>query len=412
MCSSKGPRNEWESAQSLTSKTISRRDKPPTQPHHIQAIDALALMAGGMCHDFNTLLTAILGYGELLLINPSLADSERRKVEAIVASAVQARSITQQILTLSRRHSHTETVVNLSGLITDLETFLRRLAGSKTDLMTDLRWDVGGVKADVTQLTQVIMNLVANARDAMPHGGKLTLRTSAMELEPTSTEFPNASAGQYVALDVSDSGCGMDERTKARIFEPFFTTKPEGKGTGLGLAMVYEIVARMGGHIRVLSRPSEGTTFELLLPRIQSPTSNVMAQKHDYRRLTGVETILVVDDYDVARNLTIEFLSSFGYTVLAARNGKEAIRLAKKHAQPIHLLLTDIVMPKMSGPVLAKQFAVIHPETKIIYMTAYADSIDAQNASMGVPQQVLSKPYMHHELLGKVRGALGSPMTH
>jgi CheY-like chemotaxis protein len=369
-------------------------------------------MAGGMCHDFNTLLTAILGYGELLLIDPSLGDSERRKVEAIVGSAVQARSITQQILTLSRRHSHTETVVNLSGLITDLETFLRRLAGSKTDLMTDLRWDVGGVKADVTQLTQVIMNLVANARDAMPNGGKLTLRTSAMELEPTSTEFPNASAGQYVALDVSDSGCGMDELTKARIFEPFFTTKPEGKGTGLGLAMVYEIVARMGGHIRVLSRPSEGTTFELLLPRIQSPTSNVMAQKHDDRRLTGVETILVVDDYDVARNLTIEFLSTFGYTVLAARNGKEAIRLAKKHAQPIHLLLTDIVMPKMSGPVLAKQFGVIHPETKIIYMTAYADSIDAQNVGMGAPQEVLSKPYMHHELLGKVRGALGSPMTH
>jgi two-component system cell cycle sensor histidine kinase/response regulator CckA len=412
MCSSKRPRNEWESGQSLASKTISRRDKAPTQRRHIQAIDALALMAGGMCHDFNTLLTAILGYGELLLINPSLGDSERRKVEAIVASAVQARSITQQILTLSRRHSHAETVVNLSGLITDLETFLRRLAGSKTDLMTDLRWDVGGVKADATQLTQVIMNLVANARDAMPHGGKLTLRTSAMELEPTSTEFPNASAGQYVVLGVSDSGCGMDERTKARIFEPFFTTKPEGKGTGLGLAMVYEIVARMGGHIHVLSRPSEGTTFELLLPRIQSPTSNVMAQKHDCRRLTGVETILVVDDYDVARNLTIEFLSSFGYTVLAARNGKEAIRLAKKHAQPIHLLLTDIVMPKMSGPVLAKQFGVIHPETKIIYMTAYADSIDAQNAGMGTPQGVLSKPYMHHELLGKVRGALGSPMTH
>ena len=407
MCSLKKPRDQW---MFLPLTPVTQRDKP--HPHQIQTIDVLALMAGGMCHDFNTLLTAILGYGELLLINPSLADSERRKVEAIVASAVQARSITQQILTLSRRQSHIETVVNLSALITDLETFLKRLAGSKTELMTDLRWDVGAVRADVTQLTQVIMNLVANARDAMPDGGKLTLRTWSRELTPPCTEFPSAQPGQYVALDVSDSGCGMDESTKARIFEPFFTTKPEGKGTGLGLAMVYEIIARMGGHIRVLSRPCEGTTFELLLPRIQSPTSNVMAQRQEYRKLTGVETILVVDDYDVARNLTMEFLSSFGYTVLAARNGKEAVRIAKKHVQPIHLLLTDIVMPKMSGPALAKQFEAIHPETKVIFMTAYADSIDAQNAGISATQEVLSKPYMHHELLGKVRGALGSSVAH
>lgn len=411
MCPQQKPNKRLRCRQIAASEQAAVQQKSQIGPHETRPMDAFALITGGMCHDFNTLLTAMLGYGELLLINPDLAEPERRQVEAIVAAAVQARSITQQILAFGKRQFQKQTVVNLSALMQELETFLSRLAGAKTELMMDLRWDVGGVKVDITQVTQIVMNLVANARDAMPQGGKLTLRTSAVEVTATSPEFPGASPGQYVALEVSDSGCGMDDKIKARIFEPFFTTKPEGKGTGLGLAMVYEIVVRMGGYIRVLSRPGEGATFQLIFPRIQVPTSNVLARQSECTKLAGVETILVVDDHDVARNLTIEFLSSFGYVVLAARNGKEAFQVARKHAQPIHLLLTDVVMPKMSGPLLAKRLTSIHPETKVVYMTAYADFIDIRQAGVDIAEDVLSKPYMHHELLGKVRQTLGATMA-
>lgn len=395
----------------MKAQKATMRQKPFMRLREKQTMDVFALMTGGICHDFNTLLTAILGYGELLLISPSLADPERRKVEDIVAAAVQARSITQQMLAFGRGQYYKDRIVNLSALIQELETLLKRLAGSKTEMMMDLRWDVGGVRADVTQVTQIIMNLVANARDAMPSGGTLTLRTSSVELSATNLEFSGAHPGQYVVLDVVDTGCGMDDATRVRIFEPFFTTKTEGKGTGLGLAMIQEIVARMGGYIRVVSRLSQGTHFQLAFPKIQAPTDNVQATGSECAKLAGIETVLVVDDHDVARNLTIEFLASFGYVVLAAKNGKEAVRLAKKYARPIHLLLTDVVMPKMSGPILAKEFVSIHPETKVVYMTAYADSLDVQHAGVEKAEDVLSKPYMHHELLGKVRRTLGATIA-
>jgi len=391
---------------------ITERRALEEQVRQSQKMDAIALLAGGTAHDFNTLLTGMLGYAELLLMSPQLDESDRRKVEAIVAAAVQARAITQQLLALGRRQELKTTVVNVSALITDLEDFLRRMAGPNTSLLTDLRWDVGGVKADVTQLTQVIMNLVANARDAMPQGGKLAIQTSPLKLTRPSSDFPGIEPGEYLVLAITDTGCGMDERTLTRIFEPFFTTKPEGKGTGLGLAMVHGIVEQSGGHIRVSSQTCKGTTFRIVLPCAEGPTQDVAFPRSRCKKSVGCETILVVDDYDVARNLTLGFLSAHGYAVLAAKNGREAIRIAKSHAAPIHLLVTDIVMPKMSGTELAKRFATVHPETKVIYMTAYADVMDVIHLGLQDQHEVISKPYMHHELMSKVQHAIGKIVTH
>jgi PAS domain S-box-containing protein len=382
------------------------------QVRQSQKMDAIALLAGGTSHDFNTLLTGMLGYAELLLMSSDLDDADRRKVEAIVAAAVQARAITQQLLALGRKQEFKTTVVNVSALITDLEDFLKRMAGPKTKMLTDLRWDVDGVSADATQLTQVVMNLVANARDAMPQGGDLRIQTSALSLATASPDFPGIEPGEYLVLAVSDTGVGMDENTQARIFEPFFTTKAEGKGTGLGLAMVHGIVEQSGGHIRVSSRPDVGSTFRILLPCAKGAGIKVVFPQAQCNTGGGCETILVVDDYDVARNLTFSFLSAHGYAVLTARNGREAIRIAKAHRGPIHLLVTDVVLPQMSGTELAKQVTILRPETKVIYMTAYADVMDMIPAGLGVPHQVISKPYMHHELMGTVRHVLGRMVAH
>lgn len=391
---------------------ITERRALEEQVRQGQKMDAIALLAGGTSHDFNTLLTGILGYAELLLIGSGLGESERRKVEGIVAAAVQARAITQQLLTLGRRQSLKPAVINVNGLIVDLEDFLRRMAGPTTQLLTGLGCDVGGVRVDVTQLTQVIMNLVANARDAMPDGGTLTITTSILELSQSTPDLAGIPLGHYVVLAISDTGCGMDDKIQARIFEPFFTTKPEGKGTGLGLAVVHGIVEQSGGYIRVSSRPREGTTFRILLPCMQDLVDSAQSRPTQVKTVSGCETILVVDDHDVARKLTLDFLSAHGYAVLVAKNGREAIQAAKKHPAAIHLLLTDVVMPKISGPELAKRLSAIHPETKVIYMTAYADVMDVARLGLGDQREVLTKPYMHHELMGKVRRVLGKIIAH
>jgi two-component system, cell cycle sensor histidine kinase and response regulator CckA len=395
-----------------TTEDVTARHASEEALRQAQKMDAIALLAGGISHDFNTLLTGMLGYGELLLMSSDLTESHRRKVEAIVAAAVQARAITQQLLTLGRKQHLKPTVVNLNALITDLADFLRRMAGKGTEIITDLHWDVGGVKTDATQLTQVIMNLVANARDAMPRGGKLTIETSVVDVTELDPRLPGIEPGCYTVLAMSDTGCGMDEKTQSRIFEPFFTTKVEGKGTGLGLAMVHGIVEQSGGHIRVSSRLGEGTTFRIFLPSTQDPIERAKVRRALPKTIAGCETILVVDDHDVARNLTLDFLSTHGYEVLAAKSGREAIRIAKERSATIQLLLTDVVMPSMSGPELAKRVTRLHPETKVLYMTAYADVMDVANLGPVEPCEVLNKPYMHHELMGKVRRLLGAVVRH
>jgi two-component system cell cycle sensor histidine kinase/response regulator CckA len=395
-----------------TTEDVTARHDSEEALRQAQKMDAIALLAGGISHDFNTLLTGVLGYAELLLMSSDLTDSNRRKVEAVVAAAVQARAITQQLLTLGRKQHLKPTVVNLNALITDLADFLRRMAGQDTEIVSDLHWDVGGVKTDATQLTQVIMNLVANARDAMSQGGKLTIRTFAVDVAELDPQLPGIEPGRYTVLAISDTGCGMEKNTLARIFEPFFTTKPEGKGTGLGLAMVHGIIEQSGGHIRVSSRLGEGTTFKIFLPSTQEPVERTTIDRTQPKTIAGCETILVVDDHDVARRLTLDFLSAHGYQVLIAKNGREAIQMAKKRSAPIELLLTDVVMPKMSGPELAKSVTTLHPETKVLYMTAYADVMDVANLALEDRCEVLHKPYMHHELMGKVRQLLGGIIAH
>jgi two-component system cell cycle sensor histidine kinase/response regulator CckA len=271
---------------------------------------------------------------------------------------------------------------------------------------------LSGVMVDPCQLTQVIMNLAANARDAMESGGLLTLETSILELAEPDAQLPGISPGRYAVLAISDTGCGMDEKIRAHIFEPFFTTKPEGKGTGLGLAFVYGIIEQSGGTIRVSSELGKGTTFKIYLPCFPGLVAGAQIDQAKCKIPSGCETILVVDDQDFARRLTFDFLCAHGYEVLYARNGREAMQVAKKHREPIHLLLTDILMPKMLGPNLAKRLAAVHPETKVLYMTAYADVMDFADLGLGDRCDVLGKPFMHHELMSKVRHILGSVVAH
>jgi len=391
---------------------ITERRALEEQLRQSQKMDAIALLANGMSHDFNTVLTGMLGHAELLLMSSSLAERERRKVEAIVDAAVQARSITQQLLAFGRSQSSKPVVVSLNAAIVDLRDFLKRMIGPRIELSEDLHVDLNNVNVDPTQLTQVLMNLVANARDAMPHGGKVMMRTYAVDLVQEDARLPGIRPGHYAVLAISDTGVGMGENVQAHIFEPFFTTKPEGKGTGLGLAMVHGIIEQNGGYIRVTSRPGEGTTFKIFLPSTQEGIAEVERRQTERNGGPGCETILVVDDHDLARRLTLDFLGLHGYEVLSARGGREAIQIAKKHSGPIHLLVTDIVMAKMSGPLLTKRLSALHPETKVIYMTAYADLMDFADLGIGNQTELLRKPFMQHELVSKVRHILGEIVPH
>ena len=396
----------------VTVEDITERRALEERLRQSQKMDAIALLANGISHDFNTLLTGMLGYGELLLMSSSLPDCERRKVEAIVDAAVQARSITQQLLAFGRRQPLKPTVVDLNAAITDLADFLKRMVGPGIELSAELQLDLGNVEIDPTQLTQVVMNLVANARDAMPYGGKVTIKTHAADLAQADTRLYGVKPGRYAVLALSDTGVGMDDKVQARIFEPFFTTKPEGKGTGLGLAMVHGIIEQNGGCISVKSLPGQGTTFKIFLPLIRQGMAQAKFKRTECSSAPGCETILVVDDNDLARRLTIDFLGLHGYQILSARSGREAIQIAKQHRGPIHLLATDIVIPKMSGPVLFKRLIALHPETKVLYMTAYADVMGFADLGIEDQSEFLRKPFMQHELMSKVRQILGEIVTH
>lgn len=386
---------------------ITQRRALEEQLRQSQKMDAIALLANGISHDFNTLLTGMLGHGELLLMSPNLHEHERRKVEAIVYAAIQARAVTQQLLAFARSQSLKPMVVNLNSAISDLIDFLKRMLGPSIDLFADLQMDLGNVEVDPTQLTQVLMNLVTNARDAMPHGGKLTIETFSVDIAQGDMRLPGIKPGRYVGLAISDTGVGMDAKVQARIFEPFFTTKREGKGIGLGLAMVHGIIEQNGGHIRVTSRLGEGTTFKIFLPLTEAGLAEANPPQRERIGAFGCETILVVDDNDLVRRLTIDFLGLHGYEVLSARGGNDAIQIAMKHHGPIHLLVTDIVMPMMSGPLLSKRLSALHPETKVLYMTAYADLMDFADLGIGNHSELLRKPFMQHELMSKVRYILG-----
>ncbi|OLD23708.1 MAG: hypothetical protein AUI18_10985, partial [Candidatus Rokubacteria bacterium 13_1_40CM_2_70_45] len=337
-------------------------------------MEAIGKLAGGVAHDFNNLVTIITGYSDMVLSRIGPEDAMRRDIEQIKKAGDRAHSLTRQLLAFSRRQMLQPKVLDLNAVVSNLEPMLHRLIGENIELAIVLKPGLGQVKADPGQLEQVIMNLTINARDAMPHGGKLLFETDNATLDEVyARQHIPTQPGSYVRLAVSDTGCGMDEATQSRIFEPFFTTKEQGKGTGLGLSTVYGIVKQSGGYIWVYSEPGQGTTFKIYLPRVAAPADSVLPVTHWSKLPQGTETLLLVEDEPEVRWLVRDMLQHLGYTILEARHGIEAQVLSIQHPGPIHLLITDVVMPQMSGREIAEQLRSEHPETKVLYMSGYTD---------------------------------------
>ena len=398
---------EQETLRAETGRLEAEVAKRTQQLFQAQKMEAVGLLAGGVAHDFNNLLTVISGRTELLLRKLPPGDPMARGLGLIEETAQRAASLTRQLLAFSRKQRLDRRIVSLNSVVTDMEKMLRPLIGEQISLVTELDPELGLVSADAAQLEQVILNLVVNARDAMPRGGRLVIRTANSQLDDATGAWrPGPDVGCHAVLSVSDTGVGMDQATQARIFEPFFTTKNPGQGTGLGLSTVYGIVQQHGGFVSVESAPGAGTTFKICLPHTGSavdvtPTSETSPSRAASAR--GTETVLVVEDEAELRTLTVEVLSQRGYAVLAAADGEAALRVAARHRGPLHLLLTDVVMPHLNGWELARQLTAVRPETRVLYMTGY-DEITAQGGVRDA--DVLQKPFTPDVLARRVRQAL------
>ena len=370
-------------------------------------MEAVGRLAGGVAHDFNNMLSVIIGYSELLLERADTDGQVRKQCEEIKRAGDRAASLTRQLLAFSRQQVLEPRVLNLNTSVAEIEKMLRRLIGEDIDLRTSLDPTLGLVKADPGQIEQVIMNLALNARDAMPGGGKLIIETSNTELDDEyALHHPPCIVGRYVILAVTDSGVGMSQETKARIFEPFFTTKELGKGTGLGLSTVYGVAKQSGGYIWVYSEPGQGSVFKLYLPRVDGSEVQIRPAKSAPELLPGTETVLLVEDEQSVRALTRNLLEQGGYTVLEADNGAHAVEIAKQHHGPIHLLLTDVVMPGMNGPAVAEMILPIHPEAKALYVSGYSSSFGTQTGLVPAGANLFQKPFSRAALLRKVRNLL------
>ncbi|HMJ01076.1 MAG TPA: PAS domain S-box protein [Gaiellaceae bacterium] len=383
-----------------------------SQLRQAQKMEAVGQLAGGVAHDFNNLLTAIRGYSEFALNR--LGDgneSIRKDIEEIAKSADRASSLTRQLLAFSRKQLLQPRILQLNDVVGEVDKMLRRLIGEDIEVVTVFGRALGRVKADPGQIEQVLVNLVVNARDAMPDGGKLTIETTNVDVDDEyAAAHEGLAAGNYVMLAVHDTGHGIDIETKSRLFEPFFTTKEQGKGTGLGLATVYGIVKQSGGYIVVESEPGKGAAFKVFLHRLEAGANAVEHVLHVVEeRPRGSETVLLVEDEEVVRNLVREILEGNGYTVLEARNGAEALDLGRRFKGPIHLLVTDVVMPKMSGRELAERLVTIHRETRILYMSGYTDGAIGQHGVLDPETELLQKPFSFDELAQKVRKVIDAP---
>jgi signal transduction histidine kinase/ActR/RegA family two-component response regulator len=374
------------------------------QAHKMEAVGRLA---GGVAHDFNNLLTIIRGHADLLLDRISGNESSRNSVEQIQKAAGRAVSMTRQLLAFSRMQVLQPRVLDLNAIVADMGKMLPRLIGEHIEYTFTPEAKLAAVKADPGQIEQVILNLVVNSRDAMPNGGKINVRTANIEMdEREAAKRPPMSPGQYALLTVSDTGHGMDEKTRMHIFEPFFTTKEVGKGTGLGLATVYGVVKQSGGFIWVESEVGKGTSFEIYLPQVAAKAEQQDGGTKPAAVPRGSETILVVEDESGVRELTREFLKISGYAVLEAKDGMEALEAAAKHSGKIHLLLADMVMPRMSGRELAEKMASLRPETKVLFMSGYAEYANGGNGAEAPKIAILQKPFSISALVGKVREVL------
>jgi two-component system, cell cycle sensor histidine kinase and response regulator CckA len=374
--------------------------KAEAQLRQAQKMDAVGQLAGGVAHDLNNILGVILGQGELLMRGAELADPQRSRVVGICDAAERAAALVRQLLAFSRRQIVQSTVVRLNVVIGETMKMLERIVGEHIEIKQHLAADLWEVKADVAQVEQVIMNLVINARDAMGSGGRLTVGTRNVSV--TSSAIPPP--GEYVLLDITDTGCGMDEATVTRIFEPFFTTKEPGKGTGLGLATVYGIVAQAGGYVDVETAPGKGSCFHVYWPRCEraAPETPRAAKA---AAVGGSETILLVEDDLTLRWLVREMLEDAGYRVLAPEDVEEAIEISRSYQGPIHALLTDVVLPRMRGPEVARRVKEARPQIQVVYMSGYASS------SGEVLSPLLVKPFLVNALLTTIRGALDGPRS-
>jgi two-component system cell cycle sensor histidine kinase/response regulator CckA len=372
-----------------------------------QKMEAIGQLAGGIAHDFNNLMSAVIGFGELVLHRLDEHDPAHPQVEQIVRAGERAAAMTDQLLAFSRKQMQQRRLLDLNAIVADSDKLLRRLIREDVELTCVLDPELEPVLADPVQLEQVIVNLAVNARDAMPTGGKLTIETANVELdrEYAASHF-ELEPGRYVQLAVSDTGVGMDAETQMRVFEPFFTTKGEGEGTGLGLATVFGIVTQSDGNVSVYSEPGRGTTFKVILPRAERHAAVSEEQRAPQAPPRGSETVLLVEDEDLVRDLERQVLEQCGYVVLEAGTPTRALEIAAGYPGPIHLLLTDVVMPEMSGRELVERLSPSRPEMKILYASGYADDAVVRHGVLEAEVAFLTKPFTPASLGAKVREVL------
>jgi signal transduction histidine kinase len=386
--------------------------KVEEQFRQAQKMEAIGRLAGGVAHDFNNLLTAILGNCAFLLEGIKHGNPDAKDVEDIRAAGERAATLTRQLLAFSRKQVLEVRVLDLNAVVAGMDRLLRRLIGEDIELTTDAGKDLGRIKADQGQLEQVIMNLAVNARDAMPDGGKLEIATSNVELDETSAggQF-EVEPGPHVALSITDSGCGMDEQVLSHLFEPFFTTKATGRGTGLGLSTVYGIVKQSSAYIWVDSVPERGTTFRICFPVVREAADPSASASTAVTSLRGSETILLVEDDERVRNLAGRILAQYGYQVLSTGDAAETMTICAEHKADIHLLVTDVVMPRVSGGELARRVQRARPDIRVLYISGHTDSIIAHQGALRPGIHFLQKPFTPENLARKVREVLEAKGT-
>ncbi len=405
------PRGTITLARDITEKVKAEQALVETQERLRQAqkMEAIGQLAGGIAHDFNNLLMIIQGHAEMMLRRNTLQDPVRKSGESILQASLRAADLTKQLLTFSRKSINKPEVLDLNPIIEEADKMLSRVIPETIQL--DLKCDpeLGFVRADKGQFHQVLMNLALNARDAMPMGGRLTIQSSNIEiLSKDAQPSLGFHEGRYVMLTVSDTGVGMDKETRERIFEPFFTTKGQGKGTGLGLAMVYGIVEQNGGHIAVSSKVGKGSVFQVFLPRVDDMLAPVASISQRIQLPKGTETILLAEDEDGVRILVKEIMEEYGYTVLSARNGVEALKICQERGDEIQLLITDVVMPGMNGRQLAEKALALNPKLKVLYTSGYTDDTVLQHGVINAGMEFMQKPYSPENLAKKARRILDS----
>ena len=382
--------------------------KSEEELRHSQKMEAVGRLAGGVAHDFNNLLTAIIGYAELISTRVSSNTLARQNADLIRKAGEQAAALTRQLLAFSRKQLLQPKVIDLNALVVEMERLLRRVIGERFQLQSHPDAEIGRVKADPSQIEQVVLNLGVNARDAMPTGGKLIIRTQNVRLDQTTAPQISAALapGDYVMLSVTDTGAGMDEETKSHIFEPFFTTKGPGKGTGLGLATVYGIVRQTGGGISVESELGKGSTFRIYLPLVTAPVDFTKTVTAPVEKSENFETVLVVEDEEIVRELVCDVLAEQGYNVICAADGIEALKVAADFDGTIHLLVTDVIMPHMNGHELAGKLSSIRPEIKVLYVSGYSDNDIGDHGELDPRFELLQKPFTPQTLARKIHDVI------